>query len=113
MAEKKELLEARFSVRREAEKQKRDLMEKVEKLKKKGDFSKDKLAELGLVDLRDTSPIDRITQRSIEAHDVSEDEDEEARKKIINVRENPDDKSNEYTPEKFGDVNDNTKSPAK
>jgi hypothetical protein len=53
MAEKKELLETRFSVRREAEKQKRTLLEKVERMKKGGDFSKEKLAELGLADMDD------------------------------------------------------------
>jgi hypothetical protein len=72
MAEKKELLETRFSVRREAEKQKRALLDKVERMKKVGDFSKDKLAELGLTDLDDLEVSqERQTLRSIE-HDTSQ-----------------------------------------
>ena len=48
--EKRQMLETRFAVRRQAEQQKRAMLETVEKMKKKGNFTKDDLAELGLVD---------------------------------------------------------------
>ena len=48
MKEKAEMLETRFAVRRQAEKEKRELMESVEHLKKKGNLNKAELAKLGL-----------------------------------------------------------------
>lgn len=48
--EKSMALETRLTIRRQAEKQKKEMLEKVEKLKQQGNFNKDKLAELGLVD---------------------------------------------------------------
>lgn len=40
MKEKADMLESRFAVRRQAEKEKRELMENVENLKKKGNLNK-------------------------------------------------------------------------
>mgnify|MGYP006893272725 CR=1 FL=1 len=42
------MLEKRFEVRRIAEKQKRDLLETVELMKKKGNFDKTTLAKMGI-----------------------------------------------------------------
>ena len=53
MAEKKNMLDTRFAVRRQAEQQKRAMLETVEKMKKKGNFSKHDLKALGLVDEED------------------------------------------------------------
>lgn len=53
MAEKKNMLDTRFAVRRQAEQQKRAMLETVEKMKKKGNFSKGDLKALGLVDEED------------------------------------------------------------
>ena len=50
MDEKKQMLETRFAVRRQAEQQKRAMLETVERMKKKGNFSKEDLAELGFAD---------------------------------------------------------------
>ena len=81
-AEKKDLLEHRFSVRREAEKQKRALMEKVERMKKKGDFNKDMLAELGLADTDENMMSPNIHQNSVEEQDFSENDADEAKPHI-------------------------------
>lgn len=56
-AEKAQLLEARFAVRRQAEAQKKEMMEKVEQMKKKGNITKDDLAKLGL-DQDDNQSVD-------------------------------------------------------
>jgi len=48
MKEKCDMLETRFAVRRQAEQQKRAMLQTVEKMKKKGQFSKSDLAALGL-----------------------------------------------------------------
>ena len=48
MKEKADMLETRFAVRRQAEQQKRAMLQTVEKMKKKGQFSKSDLAALGL-----------------------------------------------------------------
>ena len=48
MNEKKKMLETRFSVRREADVQKREMMQKVEKMKAKGNFDKSELAKMGI-----------------------------------------------------------------
>ena len=48
MAEKKKLLENRLKIRQEADAQKRDMMEKVEKMKKTGNFDHNTLASLGI-----------------------------------------------------------------
>lgn len=81
-AEKKDLLEHRFSVRREAEKQKRSLMEKVERMKKKGEFNNNILAELGLADTDDNMMSPKIHQDSVEEKDVSENDADEAKPHI-------------------------------
>lgn len=105
-AEKKDLLEHRFSVRREAEKQKRVLMDKVERMKKKGEFNKDVLAQLGLGDdqmspepnqqsIEDISENDADESRphiAIEAHGVAEVEDGPVEQPIAA-------QSQEFTPE--------------
>ena len=44
MNEKRQLLETRFAVRRQAEHQKQEMLQTVEKMKKKGHFSKTDLA---------------------------------------------------------------------
>lgn len=44
------MLETRFAVRRQADQQKRAMLKTVEMMKKKGNFSKDDLAMLGLLD---------------------------------------------------------------
>ena len=51
MREKAEMLETRFACRRQAEKEKRELMESVENLKKQGKFNKQGLAKLGLIEI--------------------------------------------------------------
>ena len=48
MKEKSDMLDTRFAVRRQAEQQKRAMLQTVEKMKKKGQFSKADLAALGL-----------------------------------------------------------------
>ena len=48
MKEKADMLDTRFAVRRQAEQQKRAMLQTVEKMKKKGQFSKADLAALGL-----------------------------------------------------------------
>jgi len=48
MNEKKQMLETRFAVRRQAEQQKQAMLLTVEKMKKKGNFTKADLALLGL-----------------------------------------------------------------
>ena len=47
-AEKRNMLETRFAVRRQAEKQKMSLMKTVELMKNKGKFDKDELQKLGI-----------------------------------------------------------------
>lgn len=42
------MLDTRFAVRRQAEKQKLEMMKTVEHMKKKGKFDKDELAKLGI-----------------------------------------------------------------
>jgi len=42
------MLETRFAVRRQAEKQKMELMKTVEQMKNKGKFDKDELQKLGI-----------------------------------------------------------------
>ena len=81
-AEKKDLLEHRFSVRREAEKQKRTLMEKVERMKKKGEFNNNMLAELGLADTDDNMMSPEVHQNSVEQNDVSENDADESKPNI-------------------------------
>ena len=46
--EKRNMLETRFAVRRQAEKQKMELMKTVEQMKNKGKFDKDELQKLGI-----------------------------------------------------------------
>ena len=48
MKEKADMLDTRFAVRRQAEQQKRAMLQTVEKMKKRGQFSKADLAALGL-----------------------------------------------------------------
>lgn len=73
MAEKKELLETRFQVRRQAEKQKRDLLEKVERMKKKGEFNKEQLAALGLEDFDGDGEVSpERNQPSIDAEEMDD-----------------------------------------
>ena len=48
MSEKKQLLEKRTEMRRQAERQKVQLIETVEKMKKKGNFDRGELAKLGI-----------------------------------------------------------------
>ena len=48
MSEKKKLLENRLKIRHEADAQKREMMEKVERMKLKGQFDKHELAKLGI-----------------------------------------------------------------
>jgi hypothetical protein len=48
MAEKANMLETRFAVRRQADKQKLQLLKTVEDMKKRGKFDKDELAKLGI-----------------------------------------------------------------
>ena len=63
-SEKAEMLDTRFAVRREADKEKRQLIEAVEKMKKKGQFSNNDLKQLGLNDIQEEtnerSPRDEI-----------------------------------------------------
>ena len=53
------MLESRFACRRQADKEKRSLMESVENLKKKGNLNKHELAKLGLgeIDEKDELPV--------------------------------------------------------
>ena len=48
MDEKKKLLENRLKIRQEADTQKREMMEKVEKMKLRGNFDKTELSKLGI-----------------------------------------------------------------
>jgi hypothetical protein len=66
------MLETRFAVRRQAEQQKRAMLETVEKMKKKGNFSKDDLAELGFHD-NDTADIPPTVEEDPENEDVPQD----------------------------------------
>ena len=63
MKEKADMLESRFAVRRQAEKEKRELMDNVEQLKKKGNLNKQELAKLGLGEIDEQEELP--TQKSI------------------------------------------------
>lgn len=67
--EKADMLESRFAVRRQAEKEKRELMENVEHLKKKGNLNKAELAKLGLgeIDEKDELPVNQSVVQTTEA----------------------------------------------
>ena len=55
------MLETRFACRRQADKEKRALMESVEHLKKKGNLNKAELAKLGLgeIDEQEELPVNK------------------------------------------------------
>ena len=48
--EKAQVMETRFQVRRQADRQKRELVEQVERLKKKGKIGREDLLTLGLIE---------------------------------------------------------------
>lgn len=74
MDEKKAMLETRFAVRRQAEQQKRAMLETVEKMKKKGNFSKEDLAELGFADINqaDIDPVPEEENEDLPPNEVQE-----------------------------------------